>query len=75
VSLFGCAQAWCAYRPDVGYVQGMSHLAALLFMFVEDEAVVFQCFCSLLSRHHLFDFYRLEEVGVAGVRGGPPGDL
>lgn len=47
-------------RLDVGYVQGMSYLAAMILLFIPDELIAFQCFASLMSRHICFDLFRLD---------------
>jgi hypothetical protein len=58
-------EAYACFRPDVGYIQGMSYLAGLLLLFVEDEATVFRCFCSLLQRHLFFDLFRVDKELVS----------
>jgi hypothetical protein len=30
-------KAFAMYRPDIGYVQGMSYLAALVLLYIQDE--------------------------------------
>jgi len=30
-------EAFTMYRPDIGYVQGMSYVAAVLLLFMENE--------------------------------------
>ena len=57
-SLQDVLEAYVCYRPDVGYVQGMSYLAAILLLYM-DDFTAFQCFANLLSGHFYFDFYRL----------------
>lgn len=41
--------AYVCYRPDVGYVQGMSFIAAILILNM-DELDAFMCFSNLLNR-------------------------
>ncbi|CAL4141674.1 unnamed protein product [Meganyctiphanes norvegica] len=41
--------AYACYRPDVGYMQGMSFLAATLLLNM-DESDAFACFANLLNR-------------------------
>jgi len=43
-----CLQAWAFYRPDIGYVQGMSNLCAVLCPVLDDQELLFQCFCNLI---------------------------
>ncbi|OQR83319.1 hypothetical protein ACHHYP_14835 [Achlya hypogyna] len=53
-------EAYTCYRPDLGYVQGMSYLAAILCLHM-DSFSAFKAMVSLLSTRLLFDMYRLEE--------------
>lgn len=48
------------YRPDIGYVQGMSFLAGILAVHIWDEALCFQCLANLLGSEHLYAFYSLK---------------
>ncbi|XP_046472709.1 TBC1 domain family member 14 [Neodiprion pinetum] len=48
-SLQGVLAAYAVYRPDVGYVQGMSFLGAVLSLNM-DPVDVFTCFANLLNR-------------------------
>lgn len=48
-SLQGVLAAYAVYRPDVGYVQGMSFLGAVLSLNME-PVDVFTCFANLLNR-------------------------
>lgn len=56
-------EAYTCYRPDLGYVQGMSYLAATL-CFHMDAFSAFKALASLLAGRLLFDMYRLEESRV-----------
>uniref|UniRef100_A0A7S2RS85 Rab-GAP TBC domain-containing protein n=1 Tax=Mucochytrium quahogii TaxID=96639 RepID=A0A7S2RS85_9STRA len=56
-------EVYQCYRPDVGYVQGMSYVAAMLCLHMPNSS--YECFCSLanlLASHHLFDFFRLSQA-------------
>ena len=55
--------AYAYYRPDVGYVQGMSFLAGILAVHIPESSLCFQCLCNLLGSEHLYAFYSLK-VGV-----------
>eukprot|EP00164_Ancoracysta_twista_P005045 GFYU01006868.1.p1 GENE.GFYU01006868.1~~GFYU01006868.1.p1 ORF type:complete len:833 (-),score=175.05 GFYU01006868.1:45-2543(-) len=59
-------QAYCFYRPDVGYVQGMSFLAAMLLLYM-DEYEAFQCLANLLQSNHFLSFFRMD-MGQIGKR-------
>ena len=47
VSTFAC------YRPDVGYKQGMTHLAGMLCLFVEETFTCFKVFANLITSRQL----------------------
>lgn len=52
--------AYVCYRPDVGYVQGMSFIAAVLILNME-AADAFVCFANLLNRPCHMAFFRLNQ--------------
>jgi len=52
-------QTYACYRPDVGYVQGMSYLAAMLVYYL-DEFNAFKCLANILGRRISFNFYQLK---------------
>jgi len=52
--------AYVCYRPDVGYVQGMSFIAGMLLLNM-DAFQVFTTFANLLNRPCQLAFYRLNE--------------
>ena len=62
-SLENVLMAYAAYRPDVGYVQGMSFLVAVLLLQM-DEYSAFQCLVNLMKRRNQLDFYRLNLEAV-----------
>lgn len=64
-SLENVLMAYAAYRPDVGYVQGMSFLVAVLLLQM-DEYYAFQCLVNLMKRRNQLDFYRLNLEAVTG---------
>mmetsp|Transcript_40881 Transcript_40881/g.66483 ORF Transcript_40881/g.66483 Transcript_40881/m.66483 type:complete len:793 (+) Transcript_40881:215-2593(+) len=49
-------RAYCFYRPDVGYMQGMSYLVGHLLLYM-DEYTAFVAFSNLLSKPFLNAFY------------------
>ncbi|TDH65514.1 hypothetical protein CCR75_007627 [Bremia lactucae] len=51
-------EAYICYRPDLGYVQGMSYLAATL-CFHMDSFTAFKALVALMSSILLFDMFRL----------------
>ena len=53
-------EVYRCYRPDVGYVQGMSYIAAMLCLHIPDnEYDCFLCLANLLTAYHCFDFFRV----------------
>merc|ERR1719431_2189768 len=52
--------AFVCYRPDIGYVQGMSFLAAVLILNL-DEAEAFIMFANLINRPVLSAFYTVNQ--------------
>lgn len=52
-------RTYACYRPDVGYVQGMSYLAATLVYYM-DEFNAFKCLANILGRRMSFEFYQLK---------------
>ncbi|TMW61682.1 hypothetical protein Poli38472_010745 [Pythium oligandrum] len=54
-------ETYACYRPDLGYIQGMSYLAALLCLHMpQDRYLAFQCLANLMVNEHLFTFYLLD---------------
>jgi len=51
-------EAYCFYRPDVGYVQGMSYPAAILVMHCLDDYTAFSCLANVVSRPLFQCFFR-----------------
>ncbi|XP_049591306.1 TBC1 domain family member 12 isoform X1 [Syngnathus scovelli] len=51
--------AYTCYRPDIGYVQGMSFIAAVLILNLE-EADAFVTFANLLNKPCQMAFYRVD---------------
>ena len=57
-------KAFAMYRPDIGYVQGMSYLAAIVLMYIRDEYKSFQTFANLMLKHPMMPFYTFNEEFV-----------
>lgn len=51
------------YRPDIGYVQGMSFLVATLLLYM-DEYEAFKCLANLMSRRLFCHFYGLKKKAI-----------
>uniref|UniRef100_A0A5S6PYT8 Rab-GAP TBC domain-containing protein n=1 Tax=Trichuris muris TaxID=70415 RepID=A0A5S6PYT8_TRIMR len=58
--LLNILSAYACYRPDVGYVQGMSFVAAVLLLNL-DLFDAFVAFCNLLNRPTLLAFFRVRQ--------------
>ena len=56
--------AYVCYRPDVGYVQGMSFIAAVLILNLEAPDA-FVCFANLLNRPCHMAFFCLNQKLVS----------
>jgi hypothetical protein len=65
--LQGLLGSYTCYRPDVGYVQGMSFIAAVLILNMEEDDA-FICFANLLNRPCQIAFFRLDELLVCPKR-------
>ena len=52
-------EAYVWFRPDIGYVQGMSYLAAVLLLYM-DSFPAFVCLANILNSHCLMTFYRMD---------------
>ena len=50
-------EAFAQYRPDVGYVQGMTYISAVLLLYL-DPAMAFICFVNLVSQDIFLSFFR-----------------
>ena len=57
-SLQKVLHAFTMYRPDIGYVQGMSYVAAMLYLHnQQNEVQTFISFCALMTKFPLLCFY------------------
>lgn len=56
-------EAYTFFRPDVGYVQGMTYLVAVLLLYLGPYAA-FVGMCNLLNAPTLLGLYRLEQSAV-----------
>ncbi|XP_033632900.1 TBC1 domain family member 14-like [Asterias rubens] len=52
--------AYACYRPDIGYVQGMSFIAAVFLLYLE-PADAFCCFANVLNKSCQLAFFRLDQ--------------
>lgn len=58
-------EAYVCYRPDIGYVQGMSFLAALLLLQM-DAFECFQCLSNILNRTVMLVCFKMSRVQIEG---------
>jgi len=63
-TLYDIITAYCLYRPEVGYVQGMSYLAAVLVLHM-DAVTAFVCFANLLHTRHFPYFYSMDQFAIS----------
>jgi hypothetical protein len=56
--------AYVEYRPDIGYVQGMSYLAAMILLHVLDDKAGFIALANLLNKGHFRFFYSVHHQGM-----------
>lgn len=54
-------ETYACYRPDLGYVQGMSYIAALMCLYMTDTYTAFYCLANVMvdSKTHFFAFFNL----------------
>jgi TBC1 domain family member 14 len=45
------------FRPDIGYVQGMSFIAGSFLMHSGDEVTAFKSFANAMNKEILYNFY------------------
>jgi len=53
MKLFRILRAYAAYDPEIGYVQSMSSVVAMLLLFIDDEEECFYAMVSLFRKHGL----------------------
>ncbi|BHF66093.1 hypothetical protein SprV_0200910700 [Sparganum proliferum] len=53
--------AYVSFQPSVGYLQGMSFIAAILLLVMGDILAAFIAFASILNRDSFHAFYSLDE--------------
>mmetsp|Transcript_45541 Transcript_45541/g.143032 ORF Transcript_45541/g.143032 Transcript_45541/m.143032 type:complete len:735 (-) Transcript_45541:9-2213(-) len=56
-------EAYIFYRPDVGYVQGMSYLAAMLLLTM-DTYQAFVALTNLLHSHYFLSFFAMDMLQI-----------
>ena len=60
-------QAFTVYRPDIGYVQGMSYVAAMLHLHMKNEYMTFVAFCTMMTKYPILPFYSFNDVLIRKV--------
>ena len=56
--------AFVAYQPSLGYLQGMSFIAGILLLVLDDIFTAFIAFATLMNRPSFYAFYSLDESEV-----------
>jgi hypothetical protein len=59
-------EAFTMHRPDIGYVQGMSYLAAILLLYM-DEHQAFVTFCNMITKFPIMPFYSFNDGQVKKI--------
>eukprot|EP01029_Cantina_marsupialis_P009516 TRINITY_DN220_c1_g6_i1.p1 TRINITY_DN220_c1_g6~~TRINITY_DN220_c1_g6_i1.p1 ORF type:complete len:1456 (+),score=457.57 TRINITY_DN220_c1_g6_i1:284-4369(+) len=59
--LLDVLETFACFRPDLGYVQGMTYMAAVLCLYLPSTYAVFQSLSNLVLKHHLFAFYSMNQ--------------
>ena len=57
-------QTYVFYRPDVGYVQGMSYLAGHLLLYMEPYTA-FKCFANMLNTPFFLAVLKMDPAVMA----------
>ena len=65
--LYRILEAFTMYRPDIGYVQGMSYVAATLLLFMDNEYQSFVTFSNLMTKYPIMPFYSFNDVLVRKI--------
>jgi TBC1 domain family member 14 len=61
-------EAFTCYRPDIGYVQGMSFVAGVFLLYLEPYEA-FMCLANILSQPFFLVFYRMKADEVVSILG------
>jgi len=56
--------AFSVFRPDLGYVQGMSYIAGSLLLHTGEEFTAFKCFANMMNRDLAYTFYSFDMASV-----------
>eukprot|EP00003_Mantamonas_plastica_P022973 TRINITY_DN4013_c0_g1_i3.p1 TRINITY_DN4013_c0_g1~~TRINITY_DN4013_c0_g1_i3.p1 ORF type:complete len:321 (-),score=105.76 TRINITY_DN4013_c0_g1_i3:98-1060(-) len=62
-SLCDILEAYVCYRPDIGYVQGMSYLAAMLLLNMEKDDA-FACLANIINEDIMRVFFSMEMESI-----------
>ncbi len=57
MSLREILQAYQNFRPDIGYIQGMSYVAGIILLHCGPPEDCFRVFCNLLNSELVLSFY------------------
>lgn len=60
-------QAFTMYRPDIGYVQGMSYVAAMLLLHTDNPFMTFVMFCTLMTKFPILPFFNFNDVLIRKI--------
>jgi hypothetical protein len=57
-------ETYIVFRPDVGYMPGMSHIAAMLMLYVDKPFDSFVCFANLMATPFSLAFARMDMAQI-----------
>lgn len=66
-SLAKILHAFTMFRPDIGYIQGMSYVAAMLHLQMKSELMTFVAFCTMMTKYPILPFYSFNDVLIRKV--------
>lgn len=55
-------EAFAVYRPDIGYVQGMSYICGIICLLTKTDYAAFILFHNIVTKSNLFPFYRFDDT-------------
>jgi hypothetical protein len=55
-------EAFSVYRPDIGYVQGMSYICGIICLLTKTDYACFILFHNIITKSNLFPFYSFDDT-------------
>ncbi len=57
--------AYVCFKPETGYIQGMSYIAGTLLLFLDTQPA-FVAFCNIIHQEHLLPFFKMDMPRIDG---------